>query len=310
MNQAKAEAETLLALMEQDERIVVLAADLETSCGMSPVRERFPRRILNVGIAEQNMIGIAAGLAKEGMLPFTHTFAAFASMRACEQVRTDVFYNQLNVKIIGTHGGVSTGPAGSTHFALEDIGILRSMPMSQVVVPADGYACASLIRQLAAMQEPAYCRLDRNDLPDIYHAGDVVQFGRGNVLREGEHGLVIAAGQPVYEALQAAAILQDRQGIALTVVDMHTVKPLDTLLVQELAARHDHVFTVEEHHVIGGLGSAVSEALAGMPHGGRLVRIGFEEVYPMGGPVEVIRKRYGLDRASLALRIESVLRSN
>lgn len=302
MSHSKAECHALLKKMAQDERILILAADVETSCGMSPVRKAFPHRIINVGIAEQNMLGVAAGLAHEGFLPLTHTFSAFSSMRSCEQLRTDIFYNDLNVKVIGTHSGLSTGPAGSTHFSLEDIGIVRSMPGSRIMLPADDRAAEIMTEEILDDPHPIYLRLDRNDLPEVYHGEIHFPLGGSHQLRSGEDVAVFAAGAMVHVALQAAAILESK-GIQASVTDMYSIKPLDETMVAA-AARCGKIVTIEEHHIIGGLGSAVAETVLGQGMNCKLLRLGLPDSYPMGGPVHTIRRRAGLTAEQVADKIE------
>lgn len=302
MSHSKAEVSVLLEAMAHEERIILLSADLATSCGLSPVMEAYPHRVINVGIAEQNMLGIAAGLAREGMFPWTHTFSTFASMRSCEQLRTDIFYNQLNVKVMGTHGGLSTGPAGSTHFALEDMGIVRAMPQSLLVAPSDDASAAALTRMLLEETRPVYMRLDRNDLPAIYTGNERFALGGSHVLLEGSDVALLAMGAMVHPALEAAEKLR-RFGICASVADMYSIKPLDEALVRSFAQKHSLLVTLEEHHIIGGLGSAVAESMGSCTVRCPLLRIGLKDDYPMGGPVEVIREREGLSANRIAQKI-------
>lgn len=257
-------AKALEEVMREDERVVVLTADLAGSCKISGLREKYPARFFNVGIAEQNMVAMAAGLAHEGYKPFVFTFSVFASLRACEQVRTDIFYNGMNVKVVGTHGGMSACQAGSTHFSLEDIGVIRSMPGSRIIVPSDGISAGKYMRMLAETETPAYIRLDRNPIPDIYKTFDELEIGRGNILAEGKNIAVIAIGEAVSEALQAGKAIEKSSGIQITVVDMPTIKPLDVSLIKRLAQTHSNIITVEEHNIYGGLGSAVGQAVENM----------------------------------------------
>lgn len=298
-SQLQSSAQTLERLMEKDDRIVIMTADLATSCKLSRLAERFPERFINVGIAEQNMMSVAAGLAHEGMKPFVHTFSVFSSLRACEQIRTDVFYNDVNVKIVGTHSGLSTGVAGPTHFALEDIGVIRSMPKSRIIVPADAVSTRKFIELLANDSGPAYIRLDRNPLPDIYDDSFTAEIGRGNIVKQGEGILIAAVGAVLSQAVAAQEKLAE-SGIQVTVVDMPTVKPLDTALLQMLAQTHSAVITVEEHNVYGGLGSAVGQAIAELGLGMRLKCLGVQDCFPSGNPVAYNRAIMGIDCLSIA----------
>ena len=218
----QAYGEALVELGKTNEHVVVLEADLGKSTMTTLFAAAYPERYFQMGIAEQNMLGVAAGLAREGMIPFTHTFSAFASMRACEQLRTDIFYNQLNVKVIGTHGGLSTGPAGPTHFSLEDMGIVRAMPQSRLVVPADDDAATSLTKEILADSLPIYMRLDRNQLPRIYSGNECFEIGKSKLLIHGEDIAVIAVGAMVHVALEAAKYLR-AENIHASVVDMYSI---------------------------------------------------------------------------------------
>lgn len=303
-SQLEASSAMLEHLMETDDRIVVMTADLAGSCKLKNIERRFPDRFLNVGIAEQNMVSIAAGLSHEGLKPFVHTFSVFASLRACEQVRTDVFYNRANVKIIGTHCGMSASQAGSTHFSLEDIGVIRAMPESVMIAPADAPSAAGFIELLSKMQGPAYVRLDRNPIPDLYGEDYEAVIGRGRVLTEGSGIAVIAIGEALAEALEAAKELKEEGKPAITVVDMATVKPIDRDLLKRLAKDHFIFLTVEEHNVYGGLGSAVGQAAAELGLRIRLSCIGIPDCYPQGNPVSYNRSLYGLDSKSIKENVE------
>lgn len=298
-SQLEASALMLERLMETDDSIIVITADMAGSCKLKRIEQRFPERFINVGIAEQNMISIAAGLAHEGMKPFVHTFSVFSSLRACEQIRTDVFYNHANVKIIGTHCGMSTSQAGATHFSLEDIGVIRAMPESVMIAPADAISAAKYIELLYQTGAPAYVRLDRNPLPDLYKENYEAIIGRGQVLAAGSDIAVIAIGAALAEAVEAQKKLLERGGPAITVVDMPTIKPLDYELLKQLSENHSVFITVEEHNIYGGLGSAVGQAAAELGLGIRLKCIGIPDCYPQGNPVSYNRALYGLDSKSI-----------
>ena len=305
-SQMTASADALEQLMQTDTKIVVMTADLVSSCKLSNIEHRFPERFINVGIAEQNMVSIAAGLAKEGMKPFVHTFSVFASLRACEQIRTDVFYNDMNVKIVGTHGGMSTGAAGPTHYSLEDIGVVSAMPGSVVIVPADGPSTAAFIRKLAVTEGPAYIRLDRNPLANLYVEDCEMAVGVGNVLAQGKGIVVIAIGAAVSEALLARRCLMETTGITITVVDMPTIKPFDQALLQQLSQQHSRCITVEEHNLYGGLGSAVGLTIAQLGLNMRLKCLAIPDCYPRGNPPSRNRELYGLDCKGIIKAVEEV----
>lgn len=288
-------AERLYARMAEDPRIRVMTADLVGSCALKKIEADHRDQFINVGIAEQNMVSIAAGLAHEGMIPFTYTFAAFHAMRSCEQVRTDVFYNEQNVKVIGTHCGVSTGQAGSTHFALEDIAILRGMPKSVVLVPSDPVSAAETADVAYQRPHGVYVRLDRNPAPALYQAGERFSIGKAHVLKDGADIVLFAAGTAVHAALEAAAMIESRENLSVAVVDLYSIKPLDVACVTRYAGKCRHAFTIEEHNVCGGVFGAVAECIVRTSRSCTLHPIAIEETYPHGNTVERARELLGLD---------------
>ena len=250
----------LVALGERDPRIVVLVGDLSESTMVNLFAERFPERFIEVGIAEQNLTGIAAGLAAAGKIPFFATYGAFASCRAADQLRVTVAYTNLNVKIGGAHGGISVGQDGATHQAMEEIAIVRSIPNLQMVVPCDYWEAYRATIAAAARPGPVYIRFGREDVPVVTAEDTPFTFGRGEVFAEGHDLTVVACGVMVYEALRAREALLER-GVAARVVDLHTLKPLDTGLLERCARETGAIVTAEEHQVNGGLGGAVAEAI-------------------------------------------------
>ena len=288
-------AERLYARMAEDPRIRVMTADLVGSCALKKIEADHRDQFINVGIAEQNMVSIAAGLAHEGMIPFTYTFAAFHAMRSCEQVRTDVFYNEQNVKVIGTHCGVSTGQAGSTHFALEDIAILRGMPKSVVLVPSDPVSAAETADVAYQCPHGVYVRRDRNPAPTLYQAGERFSIGKAHVLKDGADIVLFAAGMAVHAALEAAAMIESRKNLSVVVVDLYSIKPLDETCVTYYAGKCRHAFTIEEHNVCGGVFGAVAECIVRTSRDCILHPIAIEETYPHGNTVERARELLGLD---------------
>lgn len=292
-------AERLYARMAEDPRIRVMTADLVGSCALKKIEADHRDQFINVGIAEQNMVSIAAGLAHEGMIPFTYTFAAFHAMRSCEQVRTDVFYNEQNVKVIGTHCGVSTGQAGSTHFALEDIAILRGMPRSVVLVPCDPVSAAETADVAYQYPHGVYVRLDRNPAPALYQAGERFSMGKAHVLKDGADIVLFAAGMAVHAALEAAAMIESRENLSVAVVDLYSIKPLDVACVTRYAGKCRHAFTIEEHNVCGGVFGAVAECMVRTSRDCMLHPIAIEETYPHGNTVERARELLGLDASGI-----------
>ena len=250
----------LVDLGERDPRIVVLVGDLSESTMVSFFAERFPERFIQVGIAEQNMMCIAAGLAAMGKIPFLATYGAFASCRAADQIRVTVAYTNLNVKIGGAHGGISVGPDGATHQAMEEISIIRSIPNMSMIVPCDYWETYKATLAAAQHPGPVYLRFGREDVPVVTSADTPFTFGKGEVFAEGRDLTIIACGVMVYEALRARETLAER-GIAARVVDLHTVKPIDTALIERCARETGAIVTAEEHQVNGGLGGAVAEVV-------------------------------------------------
>jgi len=250
----------LVDLGEQDPRIVVLVGDLTESTMVSFFAERFPDRFIQVGIAEQNMCGIAAGLAAMGKIPFFATYGAFASCRAADQIRVTVAYTNLNVKIAGAHGGISVGPDGATHQAMEEISIIRSIPNMNMIVPCDYWETYKATIAAARHKGPVYLRFGREDVPVVTTKETPFTFGKGEVFAEGKDLTIIACGVMVYEALRARETLAQSK-ISARVVDLHTVKPLDRALIERCARETGAIVTAEEHQVNGGLGGAVSEVV-------------------------------------------------
>ena len=255
--------EALVALAEEYPELVVLDADLSGSTMTKGFAKAHPDRFFNIGIAEANMTGIAAGLAACGKKPFTNTFAMFAAGRAFEQVRNSIAYPRLNVKVVGSHGGLSVGEDGATHQCIEDYAIMRAIPNMMVLSPCDGPEMRLAVKALLDYDGPAYLRLGRLAVESVTDSipGYSFRLGKGAVLRDGADATVIATGMMVQMALQAARTLAE-EGVSVRVVDMHTIKPLDYELVLKAALETRCIVTAEEHTVIGGLGSAVAEFLA------------------------------------------------
>ena len=291
--------ETLLELAaEGRDDIVALDADLAKSTTTAKFAAKYPERFFDVGIAEQNMMGTAAGLAAGGMTPFTGSFAVFATGRAYDQIRNSVCYANLNVKLTPTHAGVTVGPDGGSHQMLEDIALMRVLPNMRVLVPADYWAAKGAIRAAASAQGPFYIRLGRMALPQVHGKDFVFEIGRAYVLREGADVTLAACGVMVERALAAADLLAG-EGIAATVIDVSSIKPLDGPTILAAARATGAVVTCEEHSVIGGLGSAVAELLgesAPMP----LERVGVRDVFGTSGEPEELMRHFGLTAEDVA----------
>ena len=296
----------LVELGQENPNVVVLDADLAAATKTVMFKKAFPERHIDCGIAECNMIGIAAGLAAAGMTPFASSFAMFAAGRAFEQVRNSVGYPHLNVKIGATHGGISVGEDGATHQCCEDIALMRTIPGMTVIVPSDDIEAKAVVKAAAAMEGPVYMRFGRLAVPVINDEDYKFEIGKGKVLREGTDVAIIANGLCVAESLDAAEKLA-AEGINAQVINMATVKPLDTELVLEAAKATGKVVTVEEHSVIGGLGSAVCDVLSEqLPT--PVLKIGVNDVFGHSGPAVELIKEFGLDGDSIAAKVKEFVK--
>ena len=296
----------LAELGREHEDVIVFDADLSGATKTSVFKKAFPDRHFNCGIAEGNMLAVAAGAAAMGLVPFASTFAMFAAGRAFEQVRNSIGYPHLHVVIGATHAGISVGEDGATHQCNEDIALMRAIPGMTVVVPSDDVEARAAVRAAYEADGPVYLRLCRLAAPVIHGDGYRFEVGRGVVEREGSDVTVTATGLMVSSALEAAETLA-AEGIDCEVLNLHTVKPLDADLVAESAAKTGRVVTVEEHSVVGGLGGAVCEALAErcpVP----VRRVGVRDVFGESGPAVDLLATYGLDGAGVAESIRSFLR--
>lgn len=297
----------LVELGKENPDIVVLDADLAAATKTGVFKKEFPERHIDCGIAECNMVGIGAGLAAAGMIPFVSSFAMFAAGRAFEQVRNSVGYPHLNVKIGATHGGISVGEDGATHQCCEDIALMRTIPGMTVIVPSDDVEARAAVKAAAEMDGPVYMRFGRLAVPVINDTADYkFEIGKGTVLKEGTDVAIIANGLCVAEALEAAKKLE-AEGINAKVINMATVKPLDEELVLEAAKETGKVVTVEEHSVIGGLGSAVCDVLSEkLPT--PVLKIGINDVFGHSGPAVELIKEFGLDGDSIAKKVKDFVK--
>lgn len=297
--------QTLVELGRADSRIVALDADLSGSTKTAQFAKEFPDRFFNAGIAEANMVGMAAGLAAGGMIPFASTFAVFAAGRAFEQIRQSVAYPRLNVKIVATHGGITVGEDGGSHQSVEDLAIMRALPNMTVLCPADGPETAAAIRAAAAYDGPVFVRLGRGKVPVIFAEACPFAIGRGVTLRAGGDLTFMTTGL-MTAAAQAAAASLAGEGIDARVLHFGTIKPLDRDLVLQAGRETGAVVTAEEHSIIGGLGSAVCEVLAeGCPV--PVERIGMPDVFGQSGPADALLEHYGLTSAHLVAAARRVL---
>jgi transketolase len=295
----------LVTLGERDPRIVVLVGDLAESTMVHFFAERFPERFIEVGIAEQSMCCIAAGLAAAGKIPFFATYGAFASCRAADQIRVSVAYSNLDVKIGGAHGGLSVGPDGATHQAMEEISIIRSIPNMKMVVPADYWESYKATIAAAATPGPVYIRFGREDVPVVTSEDTPFTFGRGEVFAEGGDLTIVACGVMVYEALRAHETLAAR-GIAARVVDLHTIKPIDRDLLTRCARETGAMVTAEEHQVNGGLGGAVAEVVV-QSHPVPMEFVAVNDRFGQSGKPAELMKAFGLTAADIVAAAERAL---
>ena len=290
--------EEIVLLGKENPNLVVLDVDIGKSCKTGAFRKELPAQYLNVGIAEQNGAGVAAGLATCGKVPFVVTYAAFGSMRMCEMIRQEICYPHLNVKIACSHGGVTPANDGASHQAIEDMGILRTIPNMTVIMPADYWAARKLVRAAAEFDGPVYLRFTRDAIPVIYDESATFTIGKANWLREGKDVAIIANGDTVRLALEVADKLA-QEAISARVLDMHTIKPLDTEAVERCVREIGRIITVEDHNILNGLGSAVADVVA---ESGRAVlrRVGIQDQFGMSAPYERLLEMNGVTAAHIA----------
>lgn len=295
LTQAEIYGKVLTELAQTRPEIVFLTADLAKSTKMKEFIQAYPDRYFNLGIMEQTLMTVAAGMSLAGKHPFVSTFGAFASMRACEQVRTDICYQGTRVKIMATHSGLSFGQAGSTHHCLEDLAIMRAIPNMTVLVPADSFETAQVVRTLVDFDGPAYVRLGRGfEFPAYDNDQFSFKIGKANVLHSGNDLTIIACGVGVEGGKEAAEFLALEEKIHVRLVDMHTIKPIDRECVIRAAKETRGIITVEEHSIVGGLGSAVAEILAEERLALPFRRLGIQDQWAIVGYPEDLYEHYGI----------------
>lgn len=292
-------SDALIELAAAGHPVVAGSADLQYSNGLNRFAQAYPDRYVQFGISEQNMVSAAAGLATTGMMPFVATFASFLGLLCCEQIRMDVAYTKLPVRLIGHHTGISLGFYGTSHHATEDISTMRALAGLTVVSPADGPQLASAIKASVDWPEPIYFRIGRGRDPQVYEDGVPFEFGRAIVHSSGSDLNIIACGITVHAALAAAEQLRG-EGLSVGVIDMPTIKPLDRDAVLAAAGKSRVLMSVEEHNVLGGLGSAVAEVLADAGTGTRLLRHGIYDEYSLIAPPTTLYAHYKLDADGIA----------
>lgn len=297
---------TLAQLAVHDEKVVVLNADLSSSTKTDRVKEKTPKQHFNIGIAEGNMMCIAAGMAIQGNIAFVSGFAMFLCGRAYEQIRNSIAYPNLNVKICATHAGLSAGEDGATHQAIEDINLMRGIPNMVVLCPADAYQAKAALEACYTYRGPCYLRMGREPAELVYSKDDVFQIGKGKILKKGSQLAIIACGIMVYEALLACEELK-KENIFITVIDMGSIKPLDEALICSLLTEHHIIITVEEHSIIGGLGSAVSEVLSQYPNI-QQSRIGIQDTFGESGIAKELMEKHGLTSNAIINKVKSLIK--
>lgn len=308
MTQADIYGEVLCVLGEQHPKIVGLSADLAKSTKIGKFAEKFPERFFNVGIAEQNLFGVAAGLAKSGLLPFVSTMAVFTTMRAAEQVRTDICYQNLDVKIIATHAGTSFGAAGTTHHCTEDLAIMRAMANMTVIAPADGIETANAVQACVDYPGPVYIRIGRGFEPKCYEDENYgFEIGKSVEMHPGTDITLICCGVTVLQAVEAARFLKENDGLSVRVVNMHTIKPIDEEAILSAVTETRRIITLEDHNIHGGLGSAVADVVAASGKACAFEKVGIPDCFCIVGYPEDLQNFYQLDIDGIIGKVREVM---
>ena len=296
-------------LAEQMDDLIVMTADMGYLTGLDRFKKKYPTQFYNVGIAEQNMIGIASGLAKCGHTVFATTYANFITMRSYEQIRLNLGYMKLNVKVVGTGGGVSMGMSGNSHYGLEDIALMRAIPNMMVISPADGIEIAKTMIAVAKYEGPVYIRLSGElNQPIVYRNDYEFELGKAITLKEGSDLTIIGTGTMVYECLKAAGILEE-QGISVRVVNMHTIKPLDTQVIEKAIKETKLIVTVEEHSIVGGLGSAVADYKSTVGTMVPQLKVGLPDEFGIVGDYKYLLEHYGLTAKQIAQSVKEMYKT-
>ena len=293
----------LVELGKNNKDIYVVDVDIGKSCKTTAFAKAYPEQHVNVGIAEQNGAGLAAGLATCGKIPFVVTYAVFGSLRMCEQIRQEICYPNLNVKIACSHGGVTPANDGASHQCIEDMGVLRTLPNMTVIMPADYWSARKLVAAAAEMNGPCYLRFTRDAIPVIYDENTTFEIGKANLLKDGKDVAIIANGDTVRLALEAAEVLAGK-GISARVLDMHTIKPLDVEAVKACVNDIGKIITVEDHNIINGLGGAVCEVVAEMGKG-QVKRVGIQDQFGQSAPYERLLAINGITVENIVAQAEN-----
>jgi len=299
--------EALVEMAKERKDIVVLDADVATSTKTSIFREAFPERFFEMGIAEQNMMGVAAGMATtQKIIPFAVTFAVFATKRACDQVSISIAYPKLNVKIVGSYGGIPTGKAGATHQAFEDIAIMRAIPNMTIIVPVDAIEMKQAVKACVEYNGPVYLRCIRCDTPIVFDENYKFEWNKGVTLRKGKDITIVSTGMMTPEALVAANILEN-EGVSVRLIHLHTIKPIDKEVLIKAAQETNCIITVENHSIIGGLGGAVAEVLSeNCP--ALMKRIGINDTFGESGFLDDLLIKYGLTSENIVNEVKKIIK--
>ncbi len=295
----------IIELGRENSKIYVIDCDIGKSCKTQPFAKELPEQYLNVGIAEQNAAGVGAGLATCGKIPFVCTYAAFGSMRMCEQIRQEMCYPMLNVKIACSHGGLTPANDGASHQCIEDIGIMRTLPNMTVIAPGDYYATRKLVKEATKIYGPVYLRFTRDAIPFVYDENEEFEIGKAKQLKSGNDVTIIASGSVLHLAVQAAEQLE-AEGVSVRLIDMHTIKPLDKEIVRKALEETGAVITVEDHNIINGLGSAVCEVAAELGKG-RVKRMGVQDQFGESGPYYKLLEKNGVTAELIAEAAKGVV---
>ena len=308
-NAREAYGEEMMAMADDGlEFVFTMSDNVAPSSSAGQFVQKYPDRCINFGIAEPNQVGASAGIALSGMVVFAQVFGPFLSLRAADQIHTDIAYNDVNVRLIGTHAGV-TAAGGPTHNCIADLALYRAIPNLTVVVPADAGQCRKVIRQSMDFKGPMVIRIDRGGSPQVY-ADNSYDFVIGKAIETipGNDAAIISAGSSVYWSMMGAKILKEKYGINARVIDMHTIKPLDTEMIAKCARETGCVVTVEEASINGGLGSAVAEFLCEQSFGGKFARVGLPDQFAVLGSPEEVYKYYGMDPEGIASKVAGLLK--
>jgi transketolase len=298
----------IVIIGKENKNIYVVDCDIGKSCKTQPFAKEFPEQYINVGIAEQNAAGVGAGLATCGKIPFVCTYAVFGSMRMCEQIRQEICYPMLNVKIACSHGGLTPANDGASHQCIEDLGIMRTLPNMIVIAPGDYYSTRKLVREASKIYGPVYMRFTRDPIPFVYKEDEEFEIGKAKQIKEGSDISIIASGSVLHMAVEAAEKLE-AEGVSVRLLDMHTIKPLDNEAVKKALEETEAILTVEDHNIYNGLGSAVCEIAAELGKG-RVKRMGVQDQFGESGPYYKLLEKNGVTVELIIDNVKGMLKND